>query len=119
MTEVQTKRLAYIARYRSRYEVVMDLDGRRYRIGYTGRKSKRGMVAVICNCGVDLAARLAGIDTEYRFGAGAVATLSGGWTVTFGRTEREAVLEGELQSFRDLPIVCTITSPGGTVEAEQ
>lgn len=114
LDERKQARLASLMRYRSRYEVVMDrhdvgmVEAERYRLGYTARKSKRGMADLICAKGIELARRLPnGVESRFLYERGNVMTMCG-WRVTFGRTEREAVMEGELPSYRELPVLCDL-----------
>lgn len=103
MTATQVRRLEELKNRYSRYEVVCQSPtGERYLVGYTSHPGRRGMMErarafgqqVIARTGVDdsHAAKFSGGHTRARL------DLGNGWAICFtGRTERQAILEGELE----------------------
>lgn len=97
MTESQTAKLEAIKNRATRYELVLERGAERFRLCYTSRKNRRGMIDAIFRNGKELGAFSGSQDV--RFGHGATAQL-GDWAVRFsGRTQREAIQAGELAWF--------------------
>jgi hypothetical protein len=97
LTENQNAKLDAIKNRATRYELVIQRGDERFRLCYTGRKNRRGMIDWIFRNGKELAA-FSGSE-EVRFGHGATAQL-GDWHISFsGRTQREAIIAGELPWF--------------------
>lgn len=97
MTASQTAELERLKNRATRYELVLERGAERLRLCYTARKNRRGMIDAIFRLGAELGAFTG--QKEVRFGHGATAQL-GDWAVRFsGRTQREAVLAGELRWF--------------------
>lgn len=95
--ELSTK-LARIANRSTRYEIIAfhATDYRSILIGYTGRKSFSGMLAMLRQNGPKFVS-LTGMtdDTTNKRERGALH-FSNGWTVRFsGRTQRDAYIDGE------------------------
>jgi hypothetical protein len=77
-------------------------------VGYTPQRSKIGMLKMIQKNGENWAPRLTGIEINFiKNGNKGPTARMGQFTVFFtGRTQREALLEGELPWFEDiLPII--------------
>jgi len=92
----RTERLARLQNRGTYYELAAVRGEQRRLIAYTQRRSRRGMLAACRNRAV-LVIALTGAE-ELQFGKRAEdgATL-GAWQVRFtGRTERDAIMEGEL-----------------------
>lgn len=101
MTQEQMTKLEAIKNRTTRYELVISRGAERFRLCYTARKNRRGMIDWIFRNGKELAA-FSG-SQEVRFGQGATAQL-GDWHISFsGRTQREAILSGELVWFESAP----------------
>jgi hypothetical protein len=97
MTTSQTEKLESLRNFGTRYELVLERGAERFRLCYTGRKNRRGMIDAIFRLGAELGAFTG--QKEVRFGKGATAQL-GDWAVRFsGRTQREAIIAGELAWF--------------------
>jgi len=93
---VKTAKLENLKNYSTLYEVVL-VNGTDSRlIGY-GRKSKSGLIATVQQKGDEIL-RVVDIPEDFN---GAITAhsmdLSGGWIAKFsGRTQRQAIIEGEL-----------------------
>lgn len=100
-----TEKLAKIQRYATRYEVVAVNGDRQILIGYTPRKSFRGMFDMACKNGPDVAKAL-GLDcSQSNKRSGLTLDFRNGWVLKFsGRTQREAYIAGEL------PFVCDVAA---------
>lgn len=92
-------RLEQCYRRSTRYEIVAEFGGARYLLGYRTGQSKGELVNLARARGGDELVRMSGI-TDADLGAYTRAT---GWTFgsklrigRTGRTERDAILEGEL-----------------------
>ena len=97
MTENQTAKLAAIKNRSTLYELVIQRGAEQFRLCYSARNNRRGMIDWIFRNGKELAA-FSGSE-EVRFGHGATAQL-GDWHISFsGRTQREAISSGELRWF--------------------
>lgn len=97
MTETQIAKLEAIKNRTTCYELVISRGAERFRLCYTARKNRRGMIDWIFRNGKELAA-FSG-SQEVVFGKGATAQL-GDWHISFsGHTQREAILSGELGWF--------------------
>ena len=117
MTETQRK-LAALQNCGTRYEVVLELDGSDVAefggnpaaaavgagrlVGYTGRKSTRGLVDLISDRGEAIVDLLGDRDAIIRKGPGGSVLIDAAgatFRVRFtGRTQRDAIVTGELAS---------------------
>jgi len=102
MNETQIARLNRLKRYSTRYELIATHpDGRKVLVGYT-RKGRDGMLSMMRKNG-EAWVKFSGCEDIHfarRVGDGAT---SGEWTINFsGRTQREAIMEGELPFFPEL-----------------
>lgn len=98
MTDV-TDRLERLRHQTTRYELVMrhTKTGEKRRVCYTARRNRRGLFDAMRSNGEALV-RITGAQ-EFTFGTGSTATI-GDWSVSFsGRTQREAISNGELRWF--------------------
>ena len=97
LTDVQQRRLARCRNRRTLYELaVKHADGRAVLLGYCDRHSRNMLYRVACKHGPKLAA-LTGAES-LTFGAKSRdgATI-GDWSIVWtGRTQRDAIMEGEL-----------------------
>lgn len=95
-------RLAAIAGRTTLYEIILvHDDGRRRLLGY-GRKNRPGILAMVNRRAVDLA-QFCGAEyiTLKGLPAGTVGKI-GAWSIrATARTERQAIIEGELQRWND------------------
>ena len=103
MTSTQSARLAAIANRYTRYEVIAQRDnGERVRIGYTMHRSRHGLLQVL-RAHADQVIALTNCGENTMMTAGSRASDGfriNDWSLRFtGRTERQAILEGEHQSF--------------------
>ncbi len=99
MTENQTVKLKAIKNRATRYELVLSSEGshQKLRLCYTGRKNRSGLMAAIRANGPELV-KLTGAS-DFQLSKGPAATL-GSWRLAFsGRTQREAIIAGELPWF--------------------
>lgn len=103
LTAEQTRRLARLQGDFSSYEVAaVTPDGRRLLAGYTQRKSRRGMLSIIQMHGDAWANLILGPDGECDAVFGKNEIRFADWRFIFtGRTEREAIITGELPWFKD------------------
>lgn len=126
LTADQIAKLARIARYSTKYEVIVEhpTDPRRMRLPYIGSTGQRALVQSVRAIGQKVCDTLdlSPSDLMTGHGSGRNATLSlGGWTVRFsGRTQREAIIGGELPSVESVWITCgrrivvsTVDNPTG------
>ena len=83
----------------TRYEITAHHpDGRTYLVGYTPRKSRRGLLSAMQNVGGPMIEKLdIGEDDEISFATKpAPRALTGEWIIAFtGRTQLDARSEGE------------------------
>lgn len=99
MTENQTTKLEALKHYATRYELVLtNLDsGEKRRLCYTGKKNRVGLFSAIRNNGPELVAFCGSEDFKM---TGKASASIGRWSVAFsGRTQREAIIAGELAWF--------------------
>lgn len=99
----QLERLARLKNYATRYEIrgTNTETGQTVLIGYTAQKSRAGILAMCRKNGAEIVARLRGDSLEFGKRAADGATL-GHWRIGFsGRTQREAIIAGELPFFLD------------------
>lgn len=99
------QKLERLKNYHTRYEIAAERgDGHRLLIGYTPRKGRRGMYSM-------LQQRLDGGSLEHVLGTlelnwgkrAADGCAMGDWRIFFtGRTQRDAILAGEL------PFICDV-----------
>jgi hypothetical protein len=97
------RKLAAIQGYNTRYEAVMILaDGRTYRIGYLGRKSRSGLLACIRTRGPRILAVVDMPDDAVMTWKAGAMHLGEGTVIKFsGRTQRDAICNGELARLPD------------------
>lgn len=105
----QEAALARLKNYGTRYEVAAThADGRRWLIGYTPRKSMRGLFAASANVKMRTILKLIGAPEFASFsrvdGRLAIRVEGGGLIEFTGRTQRDAILDpkGELPWVGDL-----------------
>ena|ERR1044072_9784657 len=99
MTYEQETRLIGIKNYHTRYEIVAERDSDRLLIGYTPRKSRHGLLAAMQHVGQAIIERLnVGENDEITWQTKPyIHAITSGWRIGFsGRTERDAILSGEL-----------------------
>jgi hypothetical protein len=99
MDTAKMARLAQAMRYGTTYEVVLEMPtGERFRVGYTPRRSRLGLLAAMRNRGRELLVAVgAPEDATVKPIAGPAFQFENGATVRFsGRTARDAILGGEL-----------------------
>ena len=95
------EKLQRIQRYATRYEIIATNGERRYLIQYNARRSAPGLIASVKARGPLILRRLE-IPPDAPFswiqrGRDAAIKL-GEWSIRFsGRTQRDAILEGELE----------------------
>lgn len=101
MTENQNAKLEAIKNRATRYELVIERGAERLRLCYTGRKNRNGIIDAIRRNGAELV-DLTGAES-FKLGSGNCAgpsVLLGDWRICFsGRTQREAIIAGELRWF--------------------
>lgn len=98
MTKLQ--RLEALKHYSSRYELVATHpDGRKVLVGYTPRRGRSGLFDMLAKNGVAWV-KFSGSE-NITFGKRvADGAISGKWSINFsGRTQREAICNGELPFF--------------------
>lgn len=103
LTPHQQARLDTIYNRTTRYEITATHeDGRKFLVGYTIHKSRSGLLATMRKRPDQLATALGLGDSEpWTFKTKPLprATVAG-WTIGFtGRTERDAIIEGEIPTF--------------------
>jgi hypothetical protein len=97
MTESQNIKLEAIKNRATRYELVLQRGAERLRLCYTGRKNRHGLIDAIRRNGAELV-QLTGAEA-FKLEAGPAAIM-GDWRLSFsGRTQREAIIAGELAWF--------------------
>lgn len=99
LTLEQTQKLERIKLYRTRYELVLQHpDGRKYLICYVGgSKSRRTTLDTVREKGEHIARIVGDPDAEiFLPKKSADAATIGQWQVRWGRTQRDAIIEGEL-----------------------
>jgi hypothetical protein len=95
LTDRQLRRLESIKNYHTRYEALLiGPDGQEILLGYTSRKSRRGLLEMLRRHPDDV---LAFVQREGTVSYGRqMINFSSGWRAVFsGRTERDAILLGE------------------------
>ena len=103
LTETQIKKLARLYNRRTMYELAaIHTDGRRVLIAYSDGKGRRD----VWNCCHNRATAVVALTGSEIFDFGkraADGAVIGEWSIRFtGRTEREAIMEGELAYVRDV-----------------
>lgn len=97
MTDSQTAKLESLRNYSTRYELVLQRGTERFRLSYTQRKNRAGMIDAIRRNGAELV-ELTGAQ-DFKLEPGPAAVL-GDWRISFShRTQRDAIKEGELVWF--------------------
>lgn len=96
------RKLDAISLYKTRYEAVLaNADGRSVLLGYTPRRSAAGLLAVVQKNGKAVLAEITAPDaSEVRKlkGQPGFSFTGTAWVVKFsGRTQREAICNGELR----------------------
>jgi len=101
METATLEKLEALRHYATKYEVVATHpDGRRFRVGYLGQLSRRGLFLLMRAVGERLV-RVMGLDESATMQVNGSAkrptATVGSWTVAVsGRTQRDAILSGEL-----------------------
>ena len=106
LSDTQKRKLAALQNYATRYEtVVTHADGTRHLLGYTPRKSTAGLVDVVHKHGPRLSGVLGlAADANMKAAGKHEMHIDGGHKVHFsGRTQRDAILEGEHPHILDVP----------------
>jgi hypothetical protein len=90
-------RLARLANHHTRYELIaVSPEGRRVLLGYTARRSRSGLRAMLRQNAPSVVA-VCGSDSFGLAKRAADGATVGAWRVVFsGRTQREAIIAGEL-----------------------
>lgn len=90
--------------YSSRYEVIAERQGEKILLGYTRRKSREGLWAVITREFVSKPlVKLTGDENIHFAKKASEGGFMGPWQIHFsGRTEREAVLAGEHKKIQSM-----------------
>lgn len=103
LTETQIRQLARIQHYATRYELAAVRGNERVLICYTERKNRSGLWSAISSNRAEPLCRLTGAE-EITFGKRAAdGGMMGDWKIVFtGRTQRPAILAGELPFLLDL-----------------
>jgi hypothetical protein len=100
MTSEQERKLAAISNRYTRYEVAAIQGETRIRIAYTMRRSRPGLLEACRNNGPEIIKALAVSDSQMLMfikANGQWVIELGSWVIRFtGRTQREAILAGEL-----------------------
>jgi hypothetical protein len=96
-------RLLRLKNRRTRYELVAEHpDGRRLLVRYTSRLGRRGLFDALQQDSARLCAVLGADAIHFGTRAGDGGTM-GEWKIRFtGRTQREAIIDGELQFYAEL-----------------
>lgn len=98
LTSTQETALKRLSRYATKYEIVAShADGRHVFIGYSGQRSKHGLLRMLQHNGELNIARL-GLTDESKVASLPNSRIQvGDWIVAFsGRTQREAITAGEM-----------------------
>ena len=111
LTADQTRRLEEIKNLYTRYEVVLARQtGEKVLVGYTGRKSRKGLLNALRRH-PDAVIELVGGENVATFTKEGLS-FSSGWTAKFsGRTERDAILQGEIEHIKNYEITNTENKP--------
>jgi hypothetical protein len=98
LTENEKSRLLALRNCATRHEVVLESLGNSWRLSYTGRRSRQGLMEVIRQRGPDIMTVVAvGDDDVLRFNKDGSVSLTKDARVRFsGRSERGCILSGEL-----------------------
>ena len=97
------EKLAALRNYGTKYEIALKLlsDGREFRVCYSGRKSRSGLLSAVQAAGPDILRVTSMPDDarmEWKDGAMKLGTVA---TIRFtGRTQRDAICSGELPRVR-------------------
>ena len=90
-------KVAHLQNAPTRYEVVLEHAGKQWLVGYTSRRSRPGLLATMRKEGRDiLAITEMPEDAEVRAEYGALVFSQGSVIKFSGRTQRDAVIAGEL-----------------------
>lgn len=97
MTATLENRLARLKNYRTRYELIAtNADGRKVLVRYTSRVGRRGLYDALTQDAEQIC-QFFGTDSIHFGKRAADGATMGEWTIKFsGRTQREAILCGEL-----------------------
>jgi len=98
LTNEQIIKLARLKNYSTRYELVAyGPNGEKILVCYTPRKSLRGVIDAIRSRWEECE-RMAGTDQCYTQKRAEDGCKMGAWVIRFsGRTQREAIIDGELR----------------------
>jgi len=104
MNELQAKKLERIKHYATRYELVATnkVSGQKLLVGYCA-KGRNGLFKMVAKNGEDAVKYFGnGVDNIHFAKKAADGATMGDWVIKFsGRTQREAILGGELEWFAD------------------
>lgn len=91
----KTQQLEALRNYSTRYEIAVKKNGLEFLLAYSPQRSRRGIETAIRNR-AEAFIKVTGA-TEFNFGKKAQdGATANGWTVNWtGRTQREAIIEGE------------------------
>jgi hypothetical protein len=100
MTEEQNKKLTALQRYPTRYEIVLTNGAQAYRIAYTMRRSRHGLI-VASRAAFDEIKAISGSANGWvtlgKKAADPIGITDTAWSIRWsGRTQREAISDGEL-----------------------
>jgi len=105
LTDQQQRQLERIKHYATRYEVKLTLpDGRAMLVCYTPRKSRAGLLGALQSRGEAILAHMPGLpdDARLTYDKAQGFGLGNGARVAFsGRTQRDAIMAGELSYIGD------------------
>jgi hypothetical protein len=104
LTSTQLAKLARIKNYSTRYELIVENDGIRHLVVYTPRRNRQGLISAIeCSVAHGLSA-LTGVDSiTFSKRGDEPSAIVGKWRIRFsGRTQRDAIIQGELPWVGDL-----------------
>lgn len=96
MTPELTAKLARLKNFHTRYEIVATKDGQKILAGYTARRGRRGLLGMLSMHAAAWTALTGDNAIQFAKRTADGGTM-GGWKINFsGRTQREAILGGEL-----------------------
>jgi len=99
LTEEQEMRLSSLQNLPTRYEVSITDGNTILRVGYTAKKSRDGVIACLRRVGQEVV-NFTGCGEFFTSRRAADGVMMGNWRIAFtGRTQREAIMQGELKPF--------------------
>jgi hypothetical protein len=116
------EKLSRLKHFHTRYEVTATQGDRKVLIGYTPRKGRRGIWSILSGRAESWGRFVGHADPQIQFRKPSSAGAdSEGWHINFsGRTQREAIIAGELPFFPYLvesKEVESISVPSGKIAA--